>query len=326
MGGNDKRISMRLKTGIVVAGLAAMLALPALAQQSGEVWYAWSPKPDKLTPYGNNRPVTRLPAVVNRHKGEARWSDQVILTKRYDAKWIQAQPGDKSPVTYYGDDRVVWVVWSGQIRFNIEGQKPFVAGKGFLVEVPQRVRYSLETIGSEPSLRFEVTHAGIQPLYAGDQPRPANPPGTHYMKISTPTQPEKYDEMNRPYLDFFKDVVAADPMHGPKHHLFVADEANMVNIIRGQGTPTPPASNLGHFHIGHDEFWFVLEGRIDYQIEGVGLLTANQGDVVFVPPGRFHRASWALGADGKRQMDTRLAFNVSPNLFHNYAADAGGKQ
>jgi oxalate decarboxylase/phosphoglucose isomerase-like protein (cupin superfamily) len=101
----------------------------------------------------------------------------------------------------------------------------------------------------------------------------------------------------------------------------VADEANMVNIIRGQGVPTPPPSNRGHFHIGDDEFWFILEGKCDYLIEDVGLLTADAGDVVFAPPGRFHRASWANG-----QMDTRLAFNVSPNLFHNFGADAGGKQ
>ena len=53
---------------------------------------------------------------------------------------------------YWGDDRVFWVVWGGQIRFTIEGQQPFVATKGFLVQVPQRVRYSMETIGSEPSL------------------------------------------------------------------------------------------------------------------------------------------------------------------------------
>ena len=121
--------------------------------------------------------------------------------------------------------------------------------------------------------------------------------------------------------DFFKEVVAADPTHGPAKHLVMADEANLVNIIRGQGVPTPPASNRGHFHIGHEEFWFILEGKCDYLIEGVGLLTANAGDIVFVPPGRFHRASWAEG-----QMDTRLSFNVSPLLFHNFAEDAGGKQ
>ncbi len=275
--------------------LAAAMILPALAQsQSGDVWYAWSPKPDKLPPYGRNKPVTRLPAVLAKHKGQARWSEQVILTKRYDTKWIQDAPGDKSATMYWGD---------------------------VIVQVPQRTRFSMETVGDQPSLRFEVTHTGILPLYTGEQPKPADPPGTHYMKISTPTQPEGYDEINRPYRDFFKDVVAADPTHGPKDHLVVGDEANMANIIRGQGVPTPPPTNRGHFHIGDDEFWFILEGKCDYLIEDAGLLTADAGDVVFVPPGRFHRASWANG-----QMDTRLSFNVSPNLFHNFAADAGGKQ
>ena len=315
------RMSNRLALGCAAVVIAA-LAMPALAQtQSGDVWYAWSPKPDKLPPYGKNKPVTRLPAVLAKHKGEARWSEQVILTKRYDTKWIQAAPGDKSPTTYWGDDRVIWVVWGGQIRFTIEGQQPFVATKGFLVQVPQRVRFSMETIGSEPSLRFEVTHTGILPLYVGDQPKPADPAGTHYMKVSTPTQPEAYDALNRPYRDFFKEVVAADPVANPKDHLVVGDEANMANIIRGKGVPTPPPTNRGHFHIGDDEFWFILEGKCDYLIEDAGLFTANAGDVVFVPPGRYHRASWANG-----QTDTRLSFNVNPNLFHNFAADAGGKQ
>jgi hypothetical protein len=40
-----------------------------------------------------------------------------------------------------------------------------------------------------------------------------------------------------------------------------------------------------------------------------------------VPPGRYHRASWANG-----QTDTRLSFNVNPYLFHNFAEDSGGKQ
>jgi mannose-6-phosphate isomerase-like protein (cupin superfamily) len=300
------------------AAILLALAAPALAE---DAWYAWSPKPDKLVPYGKNKPLTKLSAVLAKHKSEKRWSEQVILTPRYDVKWIQAQPGDKSPTMYWGDDRVFWVVWGGQIRFTIEGQQPFVATKGFLVQVPQRVRYSMETIGAEPSLRFEVTHAGILPAYPGDAPKPADKAGQHYMKVSTPTQPDKYDSTNRPYRDFFKEVVAADPVANPKDHLVMADEANMANIIRGKGVPTPPATNRGHFHIGHDEFWFILEGKCDYLIEDAGLFTADTGDVVFVPPGRFHRASWADG-----QTDTRLSFNVNPLLFHNFAEDAGGKQ
>jgi mannose-6-phosphate isomerase-like protein (cupin superfamily) len=302
----------------------AVLGWPVLAQPApttGDVWYSWTPKPDKLPTYGRNQPVTRLPAVLAKHKGQPRWSEQVILTKRYDTKWIQAQPGDKTVTQYYADDRIVWVVWAGQIRFTIEGQQPFVATKGFLVQVPQQVRYSMETIGSEPSLRFEVVHTGVPPMVAEGNPKPADPAGNHYMKISTQTRPDPYDAINRPYVDFFKDVVGADPVKGPAQSRVVSDEANLVNIIRGAGVPTPPASNRGHFHVGHDEFWFILEGKCDYLIEDVGLVTADMGDVVFVPPGRFHRASWAEG-----QTDTRLSFNVSPNLFHAFGEDAGGRQ
>ena len=95
---------MRMAFG---CALIMAMAMPALAE---DAWYAWSPKPDKLVPYGKNKPVTRLPAVLAKHKGQARWSEQVILTKRYDTKWIQAAPGDKSATMYWGDDRVIWVV------------------------------------------------------------------------------------------------------------------------------------------------------------------------------------------------------------------------
>ena len=36
----------------------------------------------------------------------------------------------------------------GQIRFHIQGQEPFVASKGWLVQVPYRNVYWMETVGS----------------------------------------------------------------------------------------------------------------------------------------------------------------------------------
>ena len=58
-----------------------------------------------------------------------------------------------------------WIVQDGQIRFTIEGQEPFVAAKGFLVQVPHRNVYSMETIGDQPSLRFEGTVANSYTMY-----------------------------------------------------------------------------------------------------------------------------------------------------------------
>ena len=40
-----------------IAALAAMTAAMTAPAWS-DAWYAWSPKPDKLVPYGKNKPVT----------------------------------------------------------------------------------------------------------------------------------------------------------------------------------------------------------------------------------------------------------------------------
>ena len=167
---------------------------------------------------GVNKPVTRLSDVLAKHKGQANWTEDVIETERYSAKWISMAPGEKTRTQFYGDDRTVWVIWGGQIRFTIKGQEPFIAKKGFLVQVPLRVPYSMETVGNEPSLRFEVTRGGgILPSYPVDSrdaisaPPPPPKDGQHYVKVSYPTQPvgggmDTYDGVNKPYLDFFKDV------------------------------------------------------------------------------------------------------------------------
>lgn len=314
----------------IAAVLFTLLALPALAQDR-KVWIDWAPKPDKPQEYtGVNKPVTRLGDVLARHKGQNAWAEDVIETERYSAKWVQMAPGEKTRELFWGDDRTVWVVWSGQIKFNIKGVEPFIAKKGFLVQVPLRVPYSMEVVGDEPALRFEVTRGGTLPSYPTTRADMSAPPppkdGQHYVKVSYPATPvgggmDVYTEANRPYLDFMKDFVEKYPTGGPRGHLFVADHDNQAMIIRGMGVPIPPATNRGHFHVGNDEFWFILEGKIAYEMEGKGLFVAEAGDVVLALPGRFHRASYAPG-----QMDTRLAFNRSPTMQHNYAENANGTQ
>jgi mannose-6-phosphate isomerase-like protein (cupin superfamily) len=314
--------------GLVLAfALAAVLVQPTAAQDR-KVWLGWSPKPAALTPYGDNRPITRLSDVLARHQGQANWSEDVVETDRYDARWIQMAPGGQTRPALYGDDRVVWVVWGGQIRFNIDGQAPFVASKGWIVQAPARTVYSLETVGDEPSLRFEVRPGGKPPSYpvVAGEPPPPNIPGFHYVKVRGPaSNPDggsaSYDAKNKPYIDFFKDVVGKRDDQPAVNPLFAGDEDDQALIIRGHGIPTPPDSNKGHFHIGNEEFWFIMEGKIDYLIEGEGLFTANMGDVVLAAPGRWHRASYADG-----QMDTRLAFNRSPTLLHNFDEHANGRQ
>jgi len=318
-----------MRTSMKLAACAlALLALPALAQDR-KVRLDWAPKPDKMLEYGGaNKVVTRLPAVLDKHKGQASWTEEVVQTERYDARWISMAPGEKTRTQFWGDDRTCWVVWGGKIRFTIQGQAPFIATKGFLVQVPLRVPYSMETVGDEPSLRFEVTRGHTLPSYPAGNGEPMPPPkdGQHYVKVSYPSTlvaggMDSYTDKNKPYLDFVKDVIQKYPTGGSRGGLFMGDYDNQAAIIRGIGVAIPPDSNKGHFHIDNDEFWFILEGKIAYEMEGKGLIVSEAGDVVLALPGRFHRASFAPG-----QMDTRLAFNRSPTMQHNFAEDADGKQ
>ena len=305
----------------------ALLVIPAAAQER-KLYMSWVPK--KMVAYSApNKPITRITEVLAKHKGQKSWKEDVVKTDRYHAQWIQMAPGEKTRTIFFADDRTVWVVWGGQVRFNIQGQEPFIATKGFLVQTPLRMRYSLEVVGDEPALFFEVRRNDTLPSYAFNEgePVPASVGVQKYENVSYPPGLRAggnvpYDDINKAYLDFFKDVIAKYPNGGtgwPRY--FVNDNENQLAIIRGMGVPTPPSTNRGHFHINTDEFWFIPEGKIDYLIEGVGLITANAGDIVYATPGRYHRASFAAG-----QMDTRLAFNRSPTLQHNYAEDANGRQ
>ena len=318
-----------MKTSRKLAALAlALLATAALAQDR-KVYMSWTPKGAPVPYTGVNKPIWRIADILAKHQGQKDWSEDVIETPRYSVKWISMAPGEKTRTQFYGDDRTIWMVWGGKLRFTIAGQEPFVASKGFLVQVPLRVPYSIESVGDEPGLRLEITRGGgilpSYPLDSGAMPKPAA--GQHYVKVSYPTKPvgggmDVYTDVNRPVLDFFKDVVAADPQaQKGRLNFFVKDADNQAAIIRGAGVAIPPDSNKGHFHVGNDEFWFIPEGKIAYQIEGVGLIVAAPGDLVLTTPQRWHRASFAPG-----QIDTRIAFNRSPTMLHNYDEAAGGTQ
>jgi mannose-6-phosphate isomerase-like protein (cupin superfamily) len=290
-------------------GIALFLAtLPAGAQNSKsrtqaprqeapKPLLAWAPKPARPAPYVvPNRPIWTLSDILKQHAGQKDWTQTIVKTPQFIGEYISMGPGEKTQTVFYADDRVMWVIEAGQIRFNIQGQQPFVASKGFLVQVPFRVPYSMETVGDTPSLRFEVRPAGQEPIYPISE-TPQLVPGVKYVE-ATYTGHGEYDAINHPFLDFYKDVV-----HGKHSGRFVQDDHTGMGVIRGPGVLTPPPKNFGHFHESFDEFWFILEGHLDFLIEGEPLIHAAQGDIVMAPRGRWHRAT-----NASTGMSTRLPF------------------
>ena len=315
---------MKFRSFILAGALAAAGLAPAFAQDDAKIWFSWSPKPVPATPWtAPNKPIWRLNEIMAAHKGKANWVQPIVHDKDYDANYISLGAGEKTKPQFWADDRIFWYVASGQIRFHINGPEPFVASKGWLVQVPYRNIYWMETVGSEPSVRLEVVRSNRTPLYPVSDPKDAGPaPAAKdktYVLASYRTPPDKYDDQNKPYLDFWGDFVKRPATRGD--HAFVEDTTNFMNVIRGHGMPTPPDSNKGHFHIDYNEFWVIAEGTVDYKMEGMKVFTANVGDVVLAPQGRWHRASWAGNG-----MSTRIAINPRPYGMHNFDPDSGAKQ
>jgi len=319
---------MRLAGAILTLFVTASTVVPASAQAPAPagnrppVQIAWSPKRTPYKAYETpNRPWWKLADVLALHKRQKNWSQPIIRNKDLMADWHQMAVGDRTPELEYPDNRTAIIVWSGQLRVSIKGQEPFVATKGFEIDVPFRLPFTLESVGPEPALWFEVHAAGDLPIYpvATTPDKPKDVSGFAYQKTILMGGDGKYDDVNRPYLDYYKDVVQG----GTRATAFISADHMFVNNIRGRGTPTPPPSNLGHFHFGHDEFWFIMEGQVDYQIEGVPFFTASPGDIVTAAQGRWHRASFG-GPTG--QMATRVAINPYPYGLHNYSVESGGRQ
>ncbi len=282
------------------------------AQQAAKPILAWAPKPARLTPYAApNRPLWKLAEILKKHAGQQGWRETVVSTPDFTGAYVAMASGEKTKTIFYADDRAFWVVQAGQIRFTIEGQEPFIASKGFLVQVPYRVPFSLETVGDVPSLRFEIRppEAPIYPI--AETPDPAR--GVQYIHASFNGH-GTYDAVNKPALDFEKDIVQGG---APPPRTFLKDDRLGVEIFRGpQGAP-PTA--LGHYRANYPGLWFVLEGQETFLIEGEKLITAQQGDVVFAPVGRWHNVT-ASGAGHS----TRLAINARPGNLHWYPEGAAG--
>ena len=303
---------------------ATTVSAPPAAGRGAPQPVAWVPKKTQLTAYeAPNRPVWRLTDVKAMHPGTGSWTQPIVRNKEMWADWYQMASGTRNPTMMWPDNRVGLIVWEGQLRVSVEGHEPFVASKGFQINIPYRTPYALEVVGNAPALYFQVREADHFPLYpvSSNPTKPADVPGYTYVQAGlTPDRGTigrgAYGE--KLYLDYYKDVVNNPAGRGGA---FIASDHFFMNNIRGAGIPTPPPTNLGHFHAEYTEFWFIIEGRMEHLIEGIpDVVQSDAGDVVTAAQGRYHRASFRAGPG----MNTRVAINPFPEGLHNDPAPVPG--
>lgn len=304
----------RVKISLLTASAALSIAL-VYAQQKTTEAPSWAPKPAALTKYvPPNKPHTKLADVKAKHKGEANWREPIVRDKTLFADYVYSAPGTKVARRFHPDTREWWVVVAGQIKFDIEGQGSFVAGKGSMVQVPMQTIYSMETVGGEPSLRYEVNISEAHTLYPGDE-QPPKMPGINFIPVILHRKPAPYDHGNTPHINLYELARNGGPKYSGQR--FVHDDRAVANIIYGYEKNMAPydPKNRGHYHTECAEFWLIMTGQIRYPIEGQPMIIASEGDVVYVPPFTFHAPRFH--GEGP---SCRLAMNGYTNIAHLYDA------
>jgi len=250
---------------------------------------AWAPKPLKPPAYRPGlKPWVKLADLKAKHKGQANWRDVIADDGRLVAEYHAAAPGSKVSKRFHPDTRAWFAVVEGEVRVEIEGQEPFTATRGSLINIPRQTIYALETIGTAPSVRFTLNVSGAKTIFPKDaEPPPAAAPGTAWTEVRINRTPGQYDQFNQPHVNIHIEAAKNEKYSGGR---FVRDDKSEMLVLYGHEKNLPPLdpADRGHFHAESAEMWLVFSGKIRYSVEGQQPFIASEGDVVYVPAGTWH--------------------------------------
>ncbi|MBL8213479.1 MAG: cupin domain-containing protein [Bryobacterales bacterium] len=292
------------------------LTLCGTAALTAQVFYAPKGKPAVYT--GPHKAHTKLADLKAKHAGKKQWRELIVDDKHLRSEYLLLPPGYKHPKALHPDTRSWWVVMEGEVRFDIETVDSVTAKKGGMVQAPMQTIFSYEVVGDTPALVFETNIAGAKTLFVDRGDAPAPPAGTEWTKVQFNNRVKgKFLHDNKPLATF--DEVAEKLEKGQLKGTIriVEDDRGAANFIYGYNSKLPPLDpkNKGHYHPEGAEYWLIMKGQIRYPIENVGVVIANEGDVVYVPPYTWHAPRW--WGDGA---SCRLAMNGFPQISHLFEA------
>ena len=309
---SDKDLKlMHITRLFVIAGLVNTVAIVGAQQPAPRPvpTAVWAPKPLKTPAYKLGlKPWVKLADIKAKHKAQANWTAVAVDDGRLRGAYVSAAPGTKTTKLFHPDTREWFGVVEGEVRVEIEGQEPITATRGSLINIPRQTIYTVETIGTTPSLRFTLNVSGAKTVYPKDVETPAAPAGTAWTEARINRTPGRYDEFNSPHLNIHAAAAKDEKYSGGR---FVRDDKSEMLVIYGHEKNMPPLdpNDKGHFHAESAEMWLVFSGKIRYKFEGQEPFIASEGDVVYVPANTWH-ATRFIGDNACRLSITEYVGNA----------------
>ena len=330
---------------------AALISIPALAQEAagparggrggrGPAQNWWIVKTTGGAYEPPNKPLWKLADLKKMHAGQNNWTELILKYPEQEATYNSAAPGTKFGQRMLPDSPVGFVVISGQMHFEVEGQQPVTAVRGALVHIMKQTIYSYEVTGNENALWVEVHPPNYKLVYPADGPQPpVNVKDGKVVKIAFGHNPPKYAEGQQLMWNTFTDYIEGchtgaafndEHLHASPLLGYVRAEDNKCggggngNIGSGPLKPGDPPFNpktvFGHLHAGVTEWWIVQVGQIRGQFENTGEFHAVEGDVLDAAPMMWHQ----MAAEAPSGPNVRLAFG-GWNIINMNNTESGGR-
>ncbi len=306
---------------------AALFTLAAISQEQRVFYY---PKPVQQTLYrAPMKPVTRLDDLKVKNHGRTNWREKIIDDGNSLAYMIREAPGSRYERRLYADSPAWWAVLEGRIRFEIE--KPerrfetFEATRGSYVFAPERLVQSLEIVGDEPAIRFEVTLYAATPVFE-QKPVEVDDTSVEYIPVRLSSGPNPLDvpaPEGEPWPSHVNIYELAKEQEGKPRWSHPAMRKNRIrgNFICGTADAEGTLKNgyRGHFHSDFAEFWVIMLGELRWIFEGdvERAVYAKQGDIVYAPPKTFHIPQFW----GREGLNCRLTSSTFPSANHIFDSD-----
>ncbi|MCC7124312.1 MAG: cupin domain-containing protein, partial [Acidobacteria bacterium] len=198
----------------------------------------WALKPAAPPPYtAPQKPWVKRADLEAAHRGQTDWTERLVDDGRLTADYVSSSPGTRVAPRFHPDTRAWFAIVEGEVRVEIEGQAPFTATRGSLVNIPRQTIYSLETLGTARSLRFVVNVAGATTIVTADVTPPSAPAGMTWVPATINRTPARYDEFNQPHLNIHQEAARNEKYSGGR---FVRDDKSEMLVLYGHEKNLPP--------------------------------------------------------------------------------------
>lgn len=164
--------------------------------------------------------------------------------------------------TYGGDGKIGYFTLSGYSTIDIDHEEDFCFAEMALMHQQNPDQYSARYYG-QTGERDEV-----------DVP---------YILAKDGVVNHYFDQENQFKVNIHE-LISQRPFHESWSYRVINTENNSATLI----CQMPGEGNRLHYHRDWNEWWYIVDGNWEWEIEGEKIIV-NQGDVVFIPKGNWHK-------------------------------------